>query len=478
MQTPPVSVIPANASPAPTPPWEKTIRLFIQIGFVLIGLYGVHTSLFMGQDWGIHQTCVEQTLQNPGHWFHFDVTSRPLIYWLAACCERFTHGAYGFPLVTILIVLANASSLWLLHDALRWSIRQPVLRLSALGLFAFLPVTSVATTVFAADNLTVAFFALSGWSLIRCLTADRPANQAAFALIGGLGLVLAQFEKFTFLLLPLGIGVAVAIDRWTGRRTGWHRELWIAGCMVCAPLLVGLGLDRAARIELVGVQTKHSYDWQGTGEMTWRSVLWPRVEDIFLLSAPTYWEPSDRPNNNVRPAESEAARRQDGSAQRLLQSNRYSYPGLLHLGVFSDVQNYSHPTDDIYRPEPQRSFARGSVRLGLLFSITGALACLVLVYRLMVSLAQRHVELPSGTLVWAVCGAVWYFPLVIQLPYLHHSYEWGYWLPRLVLPAIWSAVVVLFTETEQWIGQRKWPHLLIGFLTMIQIGLGIRSIWY
>ena len=68
--------------------------------------------------------------------------------------------------------------------------------------------------------------------------------------------------------------------------------------------------------------------------MTWRSVLWPRVEDIYLLSAPTFWEPSDRPDNNVRRAESEAARRQEGSAQRLLQSNRYSYPGLLHLGVF------------------------------------------------------------------------------------------------------------------------------------------------
>jgi len=478
MQAPPVSVIPANAFPAPAPPWEKTIRLFIQIGFALIGLYGVHTSVFMGQDWGIHQSCIEQILQNPGHWFHFDVTSRPLIYWLAACCRLFTHEAYGFQLVTILFILANSSSIWLLHDALRWSIRQPVLRLSALGLFAFLPVTYVSTTVFAADNLTVSFFALSGWSLIRGLTADRPAKQAGFALIGGLGLVLAQFQKFTFLLLPLGICVAIAIDRWTGRRTGWHRELWIAGCMVSAPLLVGLGLDRAARIELVGLPTKHSYDWQGTGEMTWRSVLWPRVEDIYLLSAPTFWEPSDRPNNNVRQAESEAARRQDGSAQRLLESNRYSYPGLLHLGVFSDVLNYSHPADDKYRPEPQRSFARWSVRLGLLFSITGALACLGLVYRLIVSLAQRHLELPRGTLVWAVFGAVWYFPLVIQLPYIHHSYEWGYWLPRLVLPAIWSAVVVLFTETEQWTDQRKWPQLLIGVLTMIQIGLGIGSILY
>ncbi len=478
MQTPPLPVIPANASPAPAPRWEKTIRLFIQIGFVLIGLHGVHTALFMGQDWGIHQTCVEQTLQNPGRWFHFDVTSRPLIYWLAASCRQFTHDAYGYQLVTILFVLANACSLWLLHDALRWSIRQPVLRLSALGLFAFLPVTSVSTTVFAADSLTVAFFAVSCWGLIRCLAADRPAQQAAFALVGGLGLALAQFQKFTFVLLPLGICVAVAIDRWTGRRTGWHRELWIAACMVLAPLLVGLGLDRAARMELAGLPTKHSYNWQGTGEMTWRTVLWPRAEDIYLLGAPTFWEPSDRPDNNVRHTDNEAVRRQDGSAQRLLQSNRYSYPGLLHLAVFSDVLNFSHPADDKYRPEPQRSLARWSVRLGLLFSITGAFACLVLLWRLIVSLAQRQGKLPRGTLVWAACGAVWYFPLVIQLPYIHHSYEWGYWLPRLVLPAIWSAVVILFTATEHWTDQRKWPQLLIGALTMIQIMLGVGSIWY
>ena len=464
MPTPPVPVIPANVPPAPAPPWEKTIRLFIQIGFVLVGLNGVRNSVFIGQDWWTHLSSVEQTLQNPGHWFHFDTTSRPLIYWLAAICRLVAREAYGFQLVTILFVLANACALWLLHDALRWSIRQPVLRLSALGLFAFLPVTSIATTVFAADNLTVAFFALSCWSLIRCLAADQPARQAGFALIGGLGLVVAQFDKFTFLLLPLGIGVAVAIDRWTGRRTGWHRELWVVGCMVSAPLLVGLGLDRAATIELAGVGTKHTYDWHGTGEMTWRSLLWPRGEDLYLLNAPTYWEPSDHPDIDRRP--------------RLLQSNRYSYPGLLHLGSFSDVLNYSHPTDRNARPEPQRSLARWSVRLGLLFSVAGALAGLVLVYRLIVSLALRRVELPGGTMVWAVCGAVWYFPLVIQLPYIHHSYDWGYWLPRLVLPSIWSAVVILFTETEQWTGQRKWPQILIGVLTMIQIGLGISSIWY
>lgn len=475
---PSVSVIPANASPAPAPSWEKAIRLFIQIGFVLIGLNGVHTSLFMGQDWGIHQTCVERTLQNPGQWFHFDVTSRPLIYWLAAGCSRFTHGTYGFQLVTILFVLVNASSLWLLHDSLRWSMHQPVMRLSALGLFAFLPVTSVSTTVFAADSLTVAFFALSGWGLIRCLTSDRPAKQAVFAAIGGLGLALAQFQKFTFVLLPLGICVAVAIDRWTRRRTGWHRELWIAGCLVISPLLVGLGLDRAARRELAGLPTKHSYNWQGTGEMSWRSVLWPRAEDTFLLSAPTFWEPSDHPTNKVWLEESEAVRRQEGSAQRLLQHNRYSYPGLLHLGVFSDVLNFSHPADDKYRPEPQRSFARWSVRLGLLCSTTAALACLVLVYRLIVSLLRRKMELPIGTLVWAVCGAVWFFPLVIQLPYIHHSYEWGYWLPRLMLPAIFSGVVILYTETARWTEGRRWLLLLIGILTMVQIVLGVGSILY
>ena len=463
MQAPSFPVISANTSPVPAPVWEKTILVFIQIGFVLIGLYGVHTSLFMGQDWGIHLSSVEQTLQNPGQWFHYDTTSRPLIYWLAAGCQLFTFGKYGFQLATILIVLANASSLWLLHDALRWSIRQPVLRLSALGLFAFLPATSVATTVFAADNLTVAFFALSGWSLIRCLNSDRPAMQSAFALIGGLGLILAQFEKFTFLLVPAGLGVAVAIDRWTGSRTGWRRELWIAGCMILAPVVLGLGLDRMARKELIGVPQKHSYDWQGTGEMTWRSVLWPRTEDIYLLNAPTFWEPSDRSDNNLR---------------RLSQNNRYSYPGLLHMGVFCDVLNYSHPSDDLYRPEPQRSYARWSVRLGLLFSITGALACLVLIYRLIVSLTRRQAGLPRGTLVWASCGAAWYFPLVIQLPYIHNSYQWGYWLPRLILPAIWSAVVILFSETERWTDQRKWPLFLIGVLTIVQIGLGIRSIWY
>jgi len=38
--------------------------------------------------------------------------------------------------------------------------------------------------------------------------------------------------------------------------------------------------------------------------------------------------------------------------------------------------------------------------------------------------------------------------------------------------------VILFSETERWTDQRKWPLFLIGVLTIVQIGLGIRSIWY
>jgi len=454
---------PASVPPAAIPTWEKTIRLLIQTGFVLLGLKGVHDFTFVGQDWELHRSSVEQTLQNPHLWFHYDSTSRPLIYWLAACCQLFTHNAYGFQLAAILIVLANAFSFWLLHDALRWSVRQPILRLSALGFFAFLPSTLISTTVFAADNLTVPFSAVIVWSLVRCLSADGPAQQTRFALIGGLGLTFAQFQKFTFILVPVSIAVAVAADRWTRRRSGWHRELWLAGCMVAIPIAVGLSLDRIARKELIGESVKHTYDWNGTGEMTWRSLTWPRAEDIYLLDAPTYWEPSDRSDNSLL---------------RLSQSNRYSYPGLLHLGVFSDVLHYSHPSDDKYRPEPQRSLARGSVRLGLLFSAAIALACIGSVYRLTIGVAQRRVELPLGTLVWAVCGAGWYFPLVVQLPYIHHSYEWGYWLPRLILPAIWSAVVILFTATEKWTDHRHWLQWLVGGLTTLQIALGVGSIFY
>ncbi|MBX3736378.1 MAG: hypothetical protein KF715_06815 [Candidatus Didemnitutus sp.] len=458
--------------------WETVMRTIIQIGFVIMGLKGIHDNTFMGQDWGIHQSCVQQTLEDPKLLFHYDVTSRPLIYWLAACGQAVTDGAYGFQLATLVIVLFNALSLGFLHDALRWSVERPILRISALGLFAFLPVTSIATTVFAADNLTVAFFALTGWSLIRCLHAVRRGRQAGFALLGGLALMLAQFQKFTFLLLPVAVAVVILVDWWTAKESDWRRNGWIFGCMILAPLLVGVGLDRAARAQLSHLPSKHSYDWDGTGEMTWRTILWPRAEDGFLLSAPTYWEPSDRQEANGDSPENEAVRRQNGAAQRLLQHNRYSYPALLHLGIFSDVLNFSHPSDDKFRPEPQRTFARGSVRLGLVFSVATVLACVILAGRLVYSAARRCASVPRGTLVWAIGGAAWYFPLVIQLPYIHHAYEWGYWLPRLVLPAIWSAVAITFTEADRWVGDRLWPQLLIAGISLTQISLGLGSILY
>ena len=461
----------ANFSPAPVPPeagqparvssLERGILTAILIAFVVVGFNNVRNGAYVGQDWNFHYDCVRKIAADCSRWFFMDVTSRPLIYWIAWGAETFTRGAYGFQLTALGFVLAGAGGLALAHDALRWSIAYPALRLATVALFAFLPVHLIATVVFAADALTLPLFALTAWSLLRCLHAPDDRSRLRFTLVGAAALGLAQFQKFTFLLLPAGILAFLLLDGWLNRKWAWRRHAGLVAGFVVFPVLVGLWLHQKASRELAHEPPRHSFNWKGTGEMTWRSVLLPRSEDAFLLDAPTYWTPPDQP---------------EARTLRLLQSNRYSYPGLLHLGVFTDVLNYAHG-GQAPRPPSHQVGARWSVRWGLWFSAAVLVAVAAFAWRTARGLTSRQYHTPSASLLWAILGACWFFPLLIQLPYVHHAYEWGYWLPRLVLPALWTAIVLLATEADALARRLPWLPWLFTLFVALQTGFGLWSVW-
>jgi hypothetical protein len=161
--------------------------------------------------------------------------------------------------------------------------------------------------------------------------------------------------------------------------------------------------------------------------MRWSDILTPQRSDMGLLSAPGY------------------------VPGRLYGFRTYSYMGLLHVASFTDVldifqapaapvpTNWSHRTQLPFarqRSPASQELQEASVCMGLAFSAlagAGTLACLALGG---VSLLTGRGRIEDSTLVIAALAAGFYSTIFLSLHRLGDPYTPGFWLPRLVLPAL------------------------------------------
>jgi hypothetical protein len=92
----------------------------------------------------------------------------------------------------------------------------------------------------------------------------------------------------------------------------------------------------------------------------------------------------------------------------------------------------------------------------------------------------RPASLPSaGLLIWGSFGLCWFLPIVLAMPYVRNVYLEGYWLPRLVIPAVWAFGFVLFATLDRLLGPgRQRVATLIVLAVLVQSAIQIRSLWY
>jgi hypothetical protein len=459
-------------STAPTPPLppvavrERLILLLVLALFVAIGLNNISHRAFIGQDFTFHVRATTYLFIHPAEWFVLDATSRPLIYWLAIDGVHLTGNRAPFEFAAVVCILLNAGALALVHDLARRVISAPALRLTAVAFIAFLPVTLITAVVFAADALTPPFFVTLAWAIVRWAEARTQRDIVLFAAVAGLALVAGNFAKFTFSVLPAAASVLL-FSLWRAERlTRAHLAPFGVGVIVL-PLIVSGWLWTKSRRELAGEPPRHTFASTGTGEMTWRNLVLPKPTDIRVFNAPGYWDRVTERDRTFMP---------------LLEANGYSYPALLHLAIFTDVMDFAlnGSTDNgAPRPEPQKTASRWAVRTGLVFSLLGLAAVVMLVVGVLRGFRGRAGDAPSVTATVLGCLALaWYLPLVLTLPFVHHAYDWGYWLPRLVIPALWAFGLELFSWADRRTTARpQLRHVLVGF-ALLQTVLHFLVIWH
>lgn len=118
------------------------------------------------------------------------------------------------------------------------------------------------------------------------------------------------------------------------------------------------------------------------------------------------------------------------------------------------------------------------MRGGLLFSIPILIATLAFCVRAGLALFRLAPAPPAALWIWLSLALAWYLPLVVVLPYIHNAYGGGYWLPRLVLPALWGFILVFFATVDRLFHQQPIAVVLVTIAVLLQSLVQILSIWY
>ena len=458
---------PHAPSKSEAPAWETwAVRVLLAL-FVVVQLNNIHNQAFHGQDYDYHASFTHELAERKdGTWFKMDSTSRPLLYWLGGWCERYTYTAYGFQLASMIGMLLGVPAVLIVHRVLCRLVARAELRLALLVVMTLLPVNVIAGVVFSGDLFALLPFVAVAWALGRSLEAPGERAALTWAALAGGVLAAANFGKATFLVQPLAVVVAVGLA-WRWGRIAARRTLLTLGLAALVPLVVGAAIHAKNQRELRTTEPRHEFDFAGTGQMTWPSLLGLKPSDARIFEAPGYFDTATVDGNTTQP---------------LLIPNSYSYPALLHLGSFTDVLDYANQggyDPGVLRPEPQKSFSKLAVRGGVVWSMLAVVSVAALGGRLLWSVVRPVVAPPSALAVWAVMAAVWFLPLVLTLPYVFNAYWWGYWLPRLVVPALWSAALIACWSVDRLLAGRSawWARAVLG-LAMVQAYWQVRSLWY
>jgi hypothetical protein len=353
------------------------------------------------------------------------MTNPPGLYWFGSLVRNHLTSDHYLEAIALAFLVFNSSALWILYGFLWAAIWEWPLRYAAAAFATFVPFRVIHSVVLASDALTFPVFALAALFALRLY--ENPRRAASWAGLS-LSLCAGMFCKYTFagLLPPAGLLLAVAVAR---RLAGADRLRWGAVGVLALALPAAAFLLQIRECERLkgDVATGQWLPRGAPAVMRWSDILTPQRSDLRLLSAPEY------------------------RGGKLFGFRSYSYMGLLHVSSFTDVMNIFQPPPDTVPtdwesrtedPVPKQRSAlsqalqEGTVRLCIPFSalaVAGTLACVVLGA---FSLLFGRALVADATLVLTALATGFYSTILFSLHRLGDPYTPGFWLPRLVLPAL------------------------------------------
>lgn len=387
-----------------------------------VGMSGIRHFGYMGQDFISHRTLV---LTFPSS-FGFGLTNPPGLYAFGSAIRRLVGGSHYLEVIALAFLILNAWALWIVYRFLWMSMARWQLRYAAAALATFIPFRVIHSVVLAADAFTLPFFALGAVFVLNLFENPKDARSwiaMSVCLSGGM------VCKYTFAGLLPPAALILAMATWRKVAPGERLRWGLAGAAALSvPIGVFLFEMRASAHDKGSVTDQQWLTKGAPSVMRWRDQLLPQRSDLRLLRAAPEYE-----------------------KDRLYGFREFSYLGLIHSSSFVDVLNFfqpppsgvatdwGHRTQDPFprtRTDLSQELQTFSVRWSLPFSVlalTGTIAIIVLTLR---SLQSGESLVPEAVMVMTSLASGFYSTVFFSLHRINDPYTAGFWLPRLVLPAL------------------------------------------
>jgi len=435
---------------------ERRLVFGILVATAIVQVNAILHHGFMGQDWYIHQSAADEAsrLPPPG-WIVFVGTNPPGLYWLSGLV-RFATGSTAYIAATsFVIVTLNVIALYVWARLARTTVRQPSLRIAALLTLAFLPFRLIHSTVFAADALAVLPFTLIIWLTYELFRASDPRRQTKLLVALGAALLAGTFSKYTMAsAIPVTLALLLVFRQ---RLPSLKIRAAALVLLVVVPGLFAVLQFRRVPHDGPGLQY-----W--AHEMEWRSLLMFRAADREVLRAPKYLD---------------RIKLDGAEVDNLLVINRHSYPALLHLSMFTDVLNiFQHdPSDSYFRPRDilHQDLMSVAVLSSIPLSLLMIAATVIYLLRwLRWRRSSGGDELPAKIVV--AFSVAFFANIALFLPFMQYSYLHGYWLARLVMPALLGFCFLGFVCLDRWL---RWTEARVAVLAyaVAQSALHASFLW-
>jgi len=364
--------------------------------------------------------------------FDFSATNPP-IYYLPGRPLFLLIGSSNFYPITlsVLQVAINLVALWYFFCYTQPRFGSTIVHFAFCLFLVFLPVRIIHAATLGPDSMTVPLFVLLLFVFDKFLREETSTLRNAALL--GLALGAAVWVKYSFMaLIPMLFVVLLSL--WIKRQ--WNLQRF------CAISILSLALPSVLSIHSFWASSRmHGYNtekhWVKKGvppDMTYRDLLLVKANDLRLFRAPEYFK------------------------REILLPHRYSYLGLSHMAVFTDPMNLfqelSVPQDIAKVLIPDQKTRRAwktpvmsaSMYLGIIWTASALVGTAWLLLSALYRLAKGDLQREHITI---LLGVAYFLLMFLPIPFVHGGALFGYWTPRLILPALLAFFLAGFLFIDQ-----------------------------
>jgi 4-amino-4-deoxy-L-arabinose transferase-like glycosyltransferase len=395
--------------------------------------------------------------------FDFSTTSPPVYYLLGHGLFKLIGSNNGFPItLSILQAALNCLAMWFFFRFIESRFKSNVVQLACAIFLTFLPVRIIHAVTIGTDSVTVPLFVLLLFLFDKLLTdkllteKSRIRTNAAWL---GLGLSLAVATKYSFMaLIPAALIIFACL---------WLRHHWSFNALVsiCAlSLIVPSGLALCsfwASSRVHGYNTEKHWLRKGIpADMNYKDLFSVKRTDAQLFQAPEYFK------------------------GQILTAHKHSYLALSHLGIFTDPMNLFQQLpvrqkigrvlipDQKTRPSWKNVVMTASMSLGVIWTLTALAGTARSVWHALKE-ANRGQLAREDAIV--LLGIAYFLLMFLPIPFVYGGALFGYWTPRLILPALLSFFLAGFLLIDRKIAD-KHDRIAVIVLLVVTIQCALEAV--